>query len=547
MSSAQGFAELGLPQPILNTLAQIGFETPTPIQAEAIPVVLSGQDVLGQAQTGTGKTAAFGLPLLANTNDKADKPQAIILAPTRELVAQIATALESFSQYNPKLRITTLYGGQSYGEQLRALKKGAHIIVGAPGRVMDHIKRKTLDLSDIQTIVLDEADEMLRMGFVEDVEWICSHAPKEAQKLLFSATMPKEIQRIAKNYLNEPHKIHIKGKTSLDNIGQRYWFVKGLHKLDALSRLLETEETDGVIIFVRTKDATLDIANRLQERGFLAAALNGDMTQDAREAVVKQLKNGKINIVVATDVAARGLDVERINHVFNYDIPFNTEAYVHRIGRTGRAGRQGQAILFVSPRERRLLRNIEHATKQKITELTLPSPEKIAKIRVERFKAKLTASLQSNDLSFYQKIAAEYMEEHSVEPTQMMAALMKQAEGSSPLRLEKNVHQPSSSRRDFERSKPQGQGRNKRGAAIARLKAFRVEVGKNHGVKPGNILGAIANEADLSREFIGSIKIYKNFSTVELPGDLCPRSLKTIANARVAGQPLKISEWSSRS
>jgi ATP-dependent RNA helicase DeaD len=555
------FNELNLKTPILAALDTLGYKTPTPIQAEAIPAVLRGEDVLGQAQTGTGKTAAFALPILNNIDPKKQHPQVLILAPTRELVAQICDAFHEFAAKMPEIRITAIYGGQSYREQFRDLKRGVHIVVGAPGRVMDHIEKKTLNLSALSCIVLDEADEMLRMGFVDNVKWICEHAPDNCQKLLFSATMPREIKRIADQHLKNPVQIKIAGKATVSKIEQRYWMISGAHKLDALSRILETEDTDGVIVFVKTKAATLDVAENLSGRGFSCQALNGDMSQDQRQSAVDQLKSSKLNILIATDVAARGLDVERISHVINYDMPFNSEVYVHRIGRTGRAGRSGNAILFVSPRERRLLQNIERSTKQQIQKLELPTTAQIVKHRIAKFKTKITASLEDKNISFFDKIVQEYQSENDIEPSKLAAALAKMAQGNTPLILEPSAHKPQrrdsrdrNSRNDRDsrysresrgdsrpRRNSQGEGSNQNFAS------FRVEVGRKHGVRPGNIMGAIANEANLDRDNIGNISIFQDFSTVDLPNNLTKDVMHIIGKARVVGQPLKISEFKNGS
>ena len=368
------FVDLGLSAPVMASVTEVGYESPSPIQAATIPALLEGKDVLGQAQTGTGKTAAFALPILSRLKLDQKKPQALVLAPTRELAIQVAEAFQRYANKIPGFVVLPIYGGQGYAPQLTALKRGVHVVVGTPGRVIDHLDRGTLDLSELTTLVLDEADEMLRMGFIDDVEAVLKKTPPTRQVALFSATMPPVIRRIAQTYLRDPQEVTITAKTTTaTNIRQRYWFVSGMHKLDALTRILEAEPFEAMIIFARTKLGTEELAQKLQARGLAAAAINGDVQQQQRERTIQQLKDGKLDILVATDVAARGLDVERISHVLNYDIPYDTESYVHRIGRTGRAGRSGDAILFVTPRERHLLRAIERATRQPITQMQLPS------------------------------------------------------------------------------------------------------------------------------------------------------------------------------
>ncbi len=402
---ASAFAQFSLGPALLKVLDEVGYEHPSPIQSETIPLLLQGHDVLGQAQTGTGKTAAFALPVLSQIAIQQKEPQVLVLTPTRELAIQVAEAFHRYATYIEGFHVLPVYGGQDYSAQIRALRRGVHVVVGTPGRVMDHMRRGTLQLHKLSTLVLDEADEMLRMGFIDDVEWILEQCPPERQTALFSATMPKPIREIAGKYLQNPQHITIKVKTSTaETIRQRYWPVSGLHKLDALTRILEAESFDGVIIFVRTKTATIELAEKLAARGYAAVALNGDVPQNQRERTVKQLKQGKIDILVATDVAARGLDVERVSHVINYDIPYDTEAYVHRIGRTGRAGREGDAILFVSPREKRMLQAIEKATRSKIELMELPSVEIINNKRIAKFKQAISDTLATDDLLLYREV-----------------------------------------------------------------------------------------------------------------------------------------------
>ncbi|MDE2585571.1 MAG: DEAD/DEAH box helicase, partial [Betaproteobacteria bacterium] len=408
-SPVEQFSQLGLSEPLLKALADVGYETPSPIQAACIPIILAGQDLLGMAQTGTGKTAAFALPILEKINLAERKPQALILTPTRELAIQVAEAFQRYAKHLPGFHVLPIYGGQSLGIQLRQLERGAHVIIGTPGRVMDHLERKSLNLDSLKVMALDEADEMLRMGFIDDVEWILERVPATRQTALFSATMPEPIRRVAQKYLREPQEVKIKSATAtVSAIRQRYWQVSGLHKLDALTRILEVEEEfDAAIIFVRTKTATEELAQKLEARGYAASALNGDMNQAMRERTIEQLKNGGLDIVIATDVAARGIDVPRVSHVINYDIPYDSEAYVHRIGRTGRAGRTGNAILFVSPREMRMLRTIERVTKQPIEPLKLPTKQDVADRRIGQFKQQVLSVLEAGNLGFFEEVVSQ--------------------------------------------------------------------------------------------------------------------------------------------
>ena len=435
-TSAATFADLGLPESILAALKDVGYETPSPIQAATIPPLLEGHDLVGQAQTGTGKTAAFALPILAKIDVARKEPQALVLAPTRELAIQVAEAFARYATHLPGFHVLPIYGGQSYVPQLASLKRGAHVVVGTPGRIIDHLERGTLKLGSLAHMVLDEADEMLRMGFIDDVESILQKTPPGRQVALFSATMPQAIRRIAQNHLRQPVEITIKSKTSTaTNVQQRYWMVSGLHKLDALTRILEVETFDGMIIFARTKLATEELAEKLAARGFATAALNGDILQAQRERTVQRLKDGQLDIVVATDVAARGLDVERISHVVNYDIPTDTESYVHRIGRTGRAGRSGQAILFVTPRERHLLRAIERATRQPIEAMQLPTTEDVNDRRIARFMERITESREREGLEQFQNLIERYEQEHDVPAIEIAAALARMVQGDKPLLL----------------------------------------------------------------------------------------------------------------
>jgi ATP-dependent RNA helicase DeaD len=529
------FDDLGLAPMVLAAVKAVGYETPSPIQAATIPFILAGRDLVGQAQTGTGKTAAFALPLLSRLDVNSRRTQALILAPTRELAIQVAEALQSYASHMPGFHVLPIYGGQDYRGQLAALKRGVQVVVGTPGRVMDHMRRGTLKLDDLSHLVLDEADEMLRMGFIDDVEWVMAQMPAKRQIALFSATMPSAIRRIANTYLNNPEQVTIQTKTSTAiTIRQRYWMARGLNKLDALTRILEAEPFDGMIIFVRTKLVTTELAEKLQARGYAAAALNGDIAQAQRERTVEYLKNGRLDIIIATDVAARGLDVERISHVINYDIPHDTEAYVHRIGRTGRAGRSGDAILFVAPREKRMLQAIERATRQSIEEMGLPTAENINALRVDRFMQKITETLAGTDLSFFRKMLQEYVTEHDVSELDVAAALASQLQGDKPLLV-----------KDAPKLMTESRARDKVGggkrAAESTLQRYRLEVGREHGVSAGNIVGAIANEANIDSANIGRISIYPEFSTVDLPADLPAGAFDCLKTTRVAGQALNIS------
>ena len=540
------FAELGLAAPILQAVQELGYETPSAIQAETIPYLLEGRDVLGQAQTGTGKTAAFALPLLSRLDLSKTDTQILVLAPTRELAIQVAEAFQKYAAHLAGFHVMPIYGGQDYRTQFRQLERGVQVVVGTPGRVMDHIRRGTLKLDTLQALVLDEADEMLRMGFIEDIEWIMEQTPVNRQIALFSATMPPAIHRIAQSYLNNPAEVKIQVKTTTaETIRQRYWLVSGLHKLDALTRILEAEPFDACIIFVRTKTETVELADKLQARGYSATALNGDIPQNVRERTVDQLKNGKIDILIATDVAARGLDVERISHVINYDIPTDTESYVHRIGRTGRAGRSGDAILFVSPRERHLLRAIERATRKPIDLMELPSTEVINDRRISQFKQRITDTLAEGGLDLFAQLLENYERERNVPAIEIAAALAKLLQGDEPLLLEdKKVHpayNPAGREQD-----PRKQGKKRNNANPTgdedsiQMERFRIAVGRTHGVKPGNIVGAIANEAGLDSRYIGYIDIQDTFSLVDLPAGMPKDILHDLKRARVAGQMLDI-------
>ena len=537
------FAALGLPETLLGTLNELGYEAPSPIQAETIPALLAGRDLVGQAQTGTGKTAAFALPILARRDAAAPKPSALVLAPTRELAIQVAEAFHRYASRVPGFHVLPIYGGQSYGPQLAGLRRGADVVVGTPGRIIDHLNKGTLDLSALSTLVLDEADEMLRMGFIDDVEQVLAKLPESCQIALFSATMPTPIRRIAERYLKSPEQVTIRSKTATAaGIRQRYWLVGGLHKLDALTRILEVEDFDGMIVFARTRVATEELANRLDARGFAAAALNGDVPQPVREKLVDKLRKGEIDILVATDVAARGLDVERISHVVNYDIPYDTEAYVHRIGRTGRAGRTGEAILFVAPRERGMLRAIEQATRQPIEAMGLPSVADVNEQRVARFKAAVRGALETEELGIYRDVAVACQEETGADMVDIAAALARLLRGGDDLLLSERAELPAAAERTRRPERPERRGgeRSERMHDDSDKTTYRIEVGRVHGVKPGNIVGAIANEGGLDAGAIGRVSIQHNFSLVDLPQGLDAAVLDHLGGVRVAGQALRI-------
>jgi ATP-dependent RNA helicase DeaD len=589
------FADLGLPEPLLQALRDVGYESPSPIQAATIPPLLAGRDVLGQAQTGTGKTAAFALPILARIDCAAAYPQALVLAPTRELAIQVAEAFARYAAHLPGFHVLPIYGGQSYTPQLAALRRGVQVVVGTPGRIIDHLERGTLQLDRLAHVVLDEADEMLRMGFIDEVESILQKTPPQRQVALFSATMPAAIRRIAQTYLHEPQEITIKAATTTaTHIRQRYWMVSGLHKLDALTRILEVEPFEGMIIFARTKQATEELAEKLTARGFTAAALNGDVPQPLRERLVQRLKDGQLDILVATDVAARGLDVERISHVVNYDIPTDTESYVHRIGRTGRAGREGDAILFVTPRERHLLRAIERATRQPITPMQLPSTEAVNDSRISRFMQRITDAREQEGLDEYQRLVERYEQEHDVPAIEIAAALARLVQGDKPLLLRPGhdaaqsvstaehgapAQKPPRTARDTlprgGRGQPQprdpatstrhaphqaghavdravdrraaghadeGARRATQRASDVRFETYRVEVGRDHGVQVRNLVGAIANEAGLDNRHIGNIALRGDHSFVELPEGMPRDVFRALQKTWVGGRQLNISK-----
>ena len=590
------FSELELSPEVFKALEKTGYERPSPIQAKTIPLLLAGKDVIGQAQTGTGKTAAFALPLLSKLDLKQKTPQVLVLAPTRELAIQVAEAFQTYAAFIPGFNVLPIYGGQDFRGQLNGLKRGTHVVVGTPGRVMDHMRRGTLDLSGLKTIVLDEADEMLRMGFIDDVQWVLEQAPNERQIALFSATMPPPIRKIATQHLRHPEHVTIEVKAaSAELIRQRYWTVRGINKLDALTRILEAEAFTAMLIFVRTKTSTVELSDKLSARGFASSAINGDMSQQLRETTIEKLKNGKLDILVATDVAARGLDVDRITHVVNYDIPYDVETYIHRIGRTGRAGREGDAILFVAPREQRMLGSIEKATRKKIELMELPSTDLINDRRMGRFMQQITDTLADGGLNQFQDLVSRYEQEHNVPAVEIAAALARLLQGNNPLFLEK----PKPVSKEKYKETPEGsefkpreykeraskertestEVRERKPArerkewtepkladseddAVAKptrprstftpdmlappeagMDRYRIEAGHDHEVKPGNIVGAIANEADIDSQHIGKIQIFDDFSLVDLPEGMPTEVFEHLKKVWVAKRMMNISRY----
>jgi ATP-dependent RNA helicase DeaD len=550
-----GFASLGLSASILEVIREVGYEVPSPIQERTIPSLLAGRDVLGQAQTGTGKTAAFALPILDRIDLELRAPQVLVLVPTRELAIQVAEAFQRYASHLDDFHVLPIYGGQAYPIQLRPLARGVHVVVGTPGRLMDHMRRGTINLDNLGHIVLDEADEMLRMGFLEDVNWILERAPKERQVALFSATLPSAIRSIARDHLNDPEEIRVQVRVSAaETIRQRFQIVSGRNKLDALTRLLEVEVFDGMIVFVRTKIQTAELSEKLEARGLASAPLNGDIPQKQREATIDRLKKGRLDILVATDVAARGLDVERVSHVINFDMPIDTEAYVHRIGRTGRAGRLGEAVLFVTPREKRMLRLIERVTDARLEELTLPTTDEINAQRIARFKARIQETLSDERVAFFSKLMEEFLAEADASPQMVCAALALMAQGDQPL-LVQDRPEPSRDERpeggrddrgqgEFHRGDSQRHARPERGdqPPEAGMERYRLEVGRKHGVQPGHIVGAIANEAELDGREIGRINIFEFFTTVDLPEAMPREIFSLLQTTEVCGQKLRLSK-----
>ncbi|WP_062213822.1 DEAD/DEAH box helicase [Demequina oxidasica] len=541
------FTDLGLGDAVLKALKGVGYETPSAIQAATIPHLLEGRDVIGLAQTGTGKTAAFALPILDRLDRTQKKPQALVLAPTRELALQVCEAFETYAGHSAGVHILPVYGGQGYGVQLSALRRGVHIVVGTPGRIMDHLDKGTLDLSELKYLVLDEADEMLKMGFAEDVETILASTPDSKQVALFSATMPSQIRRLSAKYLNSPAEVTIKDKTTTSaTITQRYLIVGFPQKVDALTRILEVENFEAMIVFTRTKNDTVVVAEKLRARGYGASAINGDIVQAQREKTIKQLKDGKLDILVATDVAARGLDVDRISHVVNFDLPIDTQSYVHRVGRTGRAGRTGDAISFVTPRERRMLSSIERATRQPLTQMHLPTAEDVNATRLTRFDDSISAALQQQErISKFRDIIDHYVEHHNVPEADVAAALAVMAQGDTPLLIDPAA-EPRKQEFDTRpvgkggsRDSASGTGRssrsNDRRPPSGPMATYRIAVGKRHKVEPRQIVGAIANEGGLGRSDFGAIKIHPNFSLVDLPSNLSQDAFRKLQKTRISG------------
>ncbi|MCH4295827.1 DEAD/DEAH box helicase [Shewanella sp. 3B26] len=565
-SNEKTFRELGLTESVLRALDELGYETPTPIQAASIQPLMSGQDILGQAQTGTGKTGAFALPLLCSVDAELNAPQILVLAPTRELAVQVAEAFTSYAKHMKGFHVLPIYGGQSMYQQLQALRRGPQVVVGTPGRVMDHMRRGTLKLDSLKALVLDEADEMLKMGFIDDIEWILEHTPESRQLALFSATMPEQIKRVANKHLRNPVNISIAAShTTVDSIEQRFVQVSQHNKLESLVRVLEVENTEGIIIFVRTRNSCVELAEKLEARGYAASPLHGDMNQQARERAVDQLKSGKLDILIATDVAARGLDVERIGHVVNYDIPYDTEAYVHRIGRTGRAGRTGMAILFVTSREMRMLRTIERATNSRISPMKVPSPESVAERRLSRLGEQVAGILANEHLDFMKGAVAQLCQQLEVDTEQLAAALLHQVQLERPLQLPA-MHERQRDNFDErtgrgERGDREGRGERRRdnrplpgnlGSADPlkdnpdiSMKRYLIDVGRDHNVGVGNIVGAIANEANIDSRYIGQIQLYDAVTTVDLPDGMPKEVLQHLRKVRVCGKPLNIREVSA--
>lgn len=541
------FSDLGLNKKVLKAITDLGYENPTPIQVQAIPVVMQGHDMIGQAQTGTGKTAAFALPILSNF--KKGKLYALVLEPTRELAIQSAESFQNFAKYIDGFHVAPIYGGASYDSQIRTLRHGASVVVATPGRLIDLIEKGKVDLSEVEYMVIDEADEMLRMGFIDDVDWILSHTPDDRKTALFSATMPPAIKNIATNHLKNPVEVKIQSKTTTaTTVRQRYWVVSGVHKVDAMSRMLEVEDYDAVIVFVRTKTDAEDVANKLMARGLACAALHGDIPQRQREKIIERLKKSSLDIIIATDVAARGLDVDRVTHVFNYDIPYDAESYVHRIGRTGRAGRTGEAILFVSPRERRALRQIERITRQKIEPMAMPTVEDVNKSRLNNFKNQILQTIQSDDLQIYEDVISSILEDTLIDVETLCAALAKMAQKDGQLLLSKD--EIDVKMKSFDDEGMRSHSKNISAQAVPlknhpeiNMVRYKVAVGRKDGVKPGQIVGAIANEGNLDSEFIGEICIYDCFSTVDLPEDMPAKTHEILSRARVCGRALNIKKF----
>ena len=541
------FDSLGLSDAVLKAIKHEGFEQPTPIQLRSIPTFLEGHDMIGQAQTGTGKTAAFALPILSKLPKRQKNIFALVLEPTRELAIQVAESFSRFAKYIDNFRVAPIYGGASYESQIRSLRHGAQVVVATPGRLIDLIEKGRLDFSEVEHIVIDEADEMLRMGFIDDVDWILDQVPSGHQTALFSATMPPVIKRIAKAHLVNPQEVRIESHTTTaTTVRQRYWVVSGVHKIDAMTRMLEVESYEAVLVFVRTKTDAEDVANKLAGRGLACAALHGDIPQRQREKIIERLKNGSLDIIIATDVAARGLDVDRITHVFNYDIPYDAESYVHRIGRTGRAGRTGEAILFVSPRERRALRQIERVTRQRIEPMRMPTVADVNKRRLENFRNQIMETIEAGGLDDYLEVISDILSDDTIEVEVLAAALAKMAQKDGSLLLDESEPEPKMRTfDDKERSERRHGGPSAEAVPLRdfpdiSMIRYRLAVGRRDSVKPGQIVGAIANEANLDSKYIGEISIYDSFSTVDLPDGMPGETMEILARARVCGRSLDL-------
>ena len=550
-----GFAGFGFSEALLRTLADKGYSEPSPIQKAAFPELMLGRDLVGQAQTGTGKTAAFALPLLERLESGQKTPQALVLAPTRELAMQVAESFKAYSAGHPHLKVLAVYGGTDFRSQISALRRGVDVVVGTPGRVMDHMRQGTLDTSGLRSLVLDEADEMLRMGFIDDVEWILDQLPEQRQVVLFSATMPPEIRRLSKRYLKDPAEVTIRTKDQEGKrIRQRSITVPMPHKLEALQRVLDACGGEGVIIFARTKAITLTVAETLEAGGHQVAVLNGDVPQNQRERTVERLRSGSVDILVATDVAARGLDVERIGLVINYDMPFDSEAYVHRIGRTGRAGRTGEAVLFVTPRERRFIRNLERATGQPIEAMEVPGNTAINQGRLDRLRKRLSDAAQSqrpdaDEAALLQELMQRVATELELSPEQLAMAALNLAIGPDALLRKGDDDWIQNTRRnDRDRDRHSGDRRERRErparAPEENMQRYRVEVGHRDRVKPGNLVGAIAGETGLQGRMIGRIQIFDNHSLVDLPKGMPEDVFNSLRRLRVMNRELQISQAS---
>nr|WP_320115097.1 DEAD/DEAH box helicase [uncultured Desulfuromonas sp.] len=537
--TASDFSALGIAPPLLQALTDLGYQQPSPIQEQSIPILNEGHNLLGTAQTGTGKTAAFGLPLLGKIDPSLKHPQLLVLAPTRELAIQVSEALQSFAKYLPQIKVLAVYGGQPMYQQLKALHDGVQVVVGTPGRIMDHMERKSLRLEQISAVVLDEADEMLRMGFIDDVETILGATPPRCQCALFSATMPPAIRRVAERYLGDAREVQIASRTStVDQIEQRYLMLRANQKFDVLTRLIEAQEIDGTIVFVRTKTATTELAERLEGRGYNAAPLNGDLSQQVRERTISRLKNGSLDIVVATDVAARGLDVERISHVFNYDIPFDTEAYIHRIGRTGRAGRTGTAILFVTPQERRLLKGIERATKREIKPIAVPTSEQIGARRIAIFKKQIHDTLDQYNLAELRELLSTMVEEEGLELLDVAAALAHRQQVQKTLFPKLSTIQLPSL--DDRKSRLAGERKPRERGNVPPMDRYRISVGRRHNITPRDIVGAFSNEGRVQIGFIGRINLYNEHSTVELAQSLPAKVIEKLNKIQLRHHDIKL-------